>query len=507
MTGLSARATNYAAFDFTPFAPPIKDLGRVAKEQKQVVWLWNGSKTAPLVITGVGHDSEADGITWDIVPPVTIAAMTSVRVVITIGITGPLVFDAFLVFESACGFDPTLELVGTRAATINTDVGFLFSSHDWSDGLKESFSWLSDVLVAWDRTEQRIELRNHPRHSVQFKWIVSGNERRVAENIITGRRERLLLIPVPQDVQTLATALPPGMDTIPVNTLDRDFVVEGVFAIWDAYNHYELRTIFAIADDYLVLNQALTEGWPAGTFVAPCRYYMVTESRKIRRLTSDVAALEITAVPMDETRRPPRETPEYYRSDFVCPYSANWSEDEEGVDYAWTLLDNDTGIISVMARSDEPVLSRSASFLIDGREAVDDFFFFLSDLSGRVKPFWLPTLAVDVKIIGEAAIGAQIIVIQQMGYEVFSYENPARMDLEFVARDGTVFRAHITGVMATIEGHEQLTLDTPLPFAISEATVERSAWLELVRLDSDTVEINWFSPTAIEVKVTVVALP
>jgi hypothetical protein len=386
-------------------------------------------------------------------------------------------------------------------------VGFLFSPHDWSDGLKESFSWLSDVLVAWDRTEQRIELRNRPRHSVQFKWVVSGNERRVAENIIAGRERQLLLLPVPQDIQTVATALPPMTDVIPIDTLHRDFVVEGIVAVWDAYNHYELRTIFAVADDFLVLNQPLTEDWQARAFVAPCRYYVATERRKIRRITSDVAALEITADPMDETRRPPRETPEYYRSDFICPYSASWSEDEEGIDHAWTLLDNDTGLISVTARSVEPVLSRSASFLIDGREAVDDFFFFLSDLSGRVKPFWLPTLAIDVKIIGEAAVGSLIIVIQQMGYEIFSYENPARMDLEFVARDGTVFRAHITGVVATIEGHEQLTLDTPLPFVISEATVERSAWLELVRLDSDTVDINWFSPTAIEVKLTVVALP
>jgi hypothetical protein len=219
-----------------------------------------------------------------------------------------------------------------------------------------------------------------------------------------------------------------------------------------------------------------------------------------------VAELEITAAPLDETRRPARAVPEYYRSDFICPFAANWSEDEEGIDHAWSLLDNDTGIISVLARSAEPVLSRSASFLIDGRAAIDDFLFFISDLSGRVKPFWLPTLAVDVKIIGEAAIGSQIIVIQQMGYEIFSYENPARMDLEFVARDGAVFRAHIIGVISTVEGHEQLTLDTPLPFAVSEATIERSSWLERVRLDNDTVDINWFSPTAIEVKLTVVAL-
>jgi hypothetical protein len=233
---------------------------------------------------------------------------------------------------------------------------------------------------------------------------------------------------------------------------------------------------------------------------------MVTERRKIRRITSDVSAIEITADPTDETRRLPRATPGRYHSEFVCPFLASWSEDEEGIDHAWTLLDNDTGIISVLARSDEPVLSRAVSFLIDGRGAVDDFLFFIADLAGRVNPFWLPTLAVNVKIIGESAIGSQFITIQQMGYEIFSYNNPARMDLEFMAVDGTIFRAHITGVLSTVEGHEQLTLDTPLTFAISEETIVRSAWLERVRLDNDTVDINWLSPTMVEVKLMVVAL-
>jgi hypothetical protein len=47
---------------------------------------------------------------------------------------------------------------------------------DWRQGVVERWQFLSDVLVAWDGTEQRVKLRAWPRVELEAEALVAGSE-------------------------------------------------------------------------------------------------------------------------------------------------------------------------------------------------------------------------------------------------------------------------------------------------------------------------------------------
>jgi len=113
LSGLSSRATNMEAVQFTPFCIPEEDVGYVTDDRKVLVFLWNGTN-ADITLTSVDGSGDITSITDDSSAPVIIDALTSLPVIITVGKYGPLEFNASFLFNSACSLTPSLTITGTR---------------------------------------------------------------------------------------------------------------------------------------------------------------------------------------------------------------------------------------------------------------------------------------------------------------------------------------------------------------------------------------------------------
>jgi hypothetical protein len=127
----------------------------MASDKYVKVFYSNGSN-APATLSSIAESGDVEGISNNITPPYTVVARTSLGVVFTITVDGPLVFEAIYDFLSVASYDPQLILFGTRAPQLSGAIGYLFMPHDWSNGLTEEMAWKTDVLIAFDRTEQRI---------------------------------------------------------------------------------------------------------------------------------------------------------------------------------------------------------------------------------------------------------------------------------------------------------------------------------------------------------------
>lgn len=509
LPGLQSRTTNNAGqmFSVPTDARLRRDVGYVTQDRKVRTLLWNGTGS-DVVLTGIATNGEqADGIETSATPPDLIAAKTAQFVDITVTIDGPLEYEALLTFLSSCVHDPSLTIIGTRAPHLAGDVGYLFMPHNWQDGLDESLAWKTDVLIAHDRTEQRIQLRTMPRISWNLRLLVAGAARRKLETWLGLRKTRYLFAPVWRDETRTTAAITAGQSTVAVATERLDFAVGRWLAVYDAWNHFEIRTVTGIGLNFVSVDAPFMENWPAGALVAPCRYGLGLEQRQVTRFTEEVGDYRIRFEALNESLMPAMASPELYRSLPLCPAVPSWVDPEESRDNKWVRLDNDTGLIEYDIQSIEPVLRREAKFLLIGRPVIDQMLRFLFYCAGRLAPFWIAANDRAFELSQPAAEGSNLLVITSIDYEYALSGSAARTHLEMVATDGTIIRRKIIAVETLPTGDEQLTLDSALPISISAETLNRCAWLELVRLNSDEISLHWISSECLEITLPIVVLP
>ncbi len=507
MAGLPPACTDYSGQMLVKGAIKTRDVGYVTRDRKILIALWNGAES-DVVLTGIATNGEqADGIATSATPPDIIRPKTAQFVVVTVTSDGPLEYAALLTFLSACVFDPSLTIIGTRAPQLSTEIAYIFFPHNWADGLDESLAWKTDVLIAHDRTEQRVQLRTMPRRSWNLRLLAAGAARRSMETWISLRKTRRIFAPVWRDVTPIAEDVAAESSTVTLNPECLDYAIGRPMAVWDKWDHFEVRTVTGIGQNYIAVDAPFAEDWPAGSMVAPCRYGAALDQRTVSRFTEDVGDFRLRFEALDESLMPAMATPELYRDISVCPLSPSWVGDEEAFDNKWVRLDNDTGLIEYDVQSLEPVLSRSASFLIIGRNKIDDFLRFLFACAGRLTPFWLPANDRGFELAQPSESGASALVIGNIGYEYALADCAARGHIELTTIDGTIIRRKISAVETLPTGEEQWTLDSALPVAVSADALNRCAWLELVRLDSDEIELHWAAWDCVEVTLPIVVLP
>ena len=503
----ATKPANRAAQAFVLGLPPQRDVGYVTDHAYVPLYLWNGT-TIDAVLTSVSGDEGSEGIFWDATPPDAVLALQSLRVILDVSIDGPLVIDAYITFTSSCN-SIVLHLTGTRAPHLSGDVGYMFFRHNWEDGLDESLSWKTDVLIAHDRTEQRVKLRTHPRRSWDLRLLLSGAARRKLETWIGQRKTRYLFSPVWRDESRLDSPITAGESVI---TFDNpqllDYSIGRWVAVYDAWDNFEIRTVTGIGANFIAVDAPFEYDWPAGSMISPCRYGVTLDQRRVSRFNEVVGDYQIKFEAKNESLMPAIASPETYRSILVCPFVPSWVNDgEETWDNKWVRLDNDTGVIEYDLQSIEPVMTRSAQFMITGRDRIDLFFRFLFYCSGRLAPFWIPATDRGFELAVPATSGDSTIVIEPIYYEYALNGSPARSHIEMTTTDGAVIRRMITGVQTLPEGTEQLTLDSPLPVSISTASLNRCCWFELCRLDSDSIDLKWFTGDCIETTLPIMVLP
>lgn len=506
LSGLSARTTNHAAQCYVMDETARRDVGYVTKARRLSLWLWNGSDS-DIALTGISANEASEGIGWDASPPDAIISKGSLRINLTITVDGPLEFEALLSFITGCTFTPALTIIGTRAPQLSTEIAYLLFQHNWENGLDESLAWMTDVLIANDRTEQRIQLRTMPRRSFDLRYLVAGDGRRKLESWLGLRKTRQICTPVWRDLGRTTGSIVVDSSVVPVETAHLDYAIGRPVAVFDAWDHYELRTITGIGPGYVAVEPPFNRYWPEGSMVAPCRFGFCLQQRRVARFTEEVAEYQLTMEVSGESLMPAMATPDTYRSVAVCPITPSWESPELAMDNKWVRLDNETGVLEYDIQSIEPVLSRSATFLVIGRARIDEMLRFLFSLAGRLAPFWLATDDRAFELAAPAAQDATILVIHPIDYDFALSGSPAREHVEMITTDGTVIRRKITAIATLPSGLEQWTIDSGLPVAIDAATLNRCAWLELVRLENDTVNLHWVAWDCLALTLSVVALP
>ncbi|MFO0336118.1 MAG: hypothetical protein ACK53C_14085 [Pseudomonadota bacterium] len=364
---------------------------------------------------------------------------------------------------------------------------------DWSSPVLERLEWKTDVLEAFDASEQRGSLRLAPRKRWEFEAFFEGRVRRYAEAASWGWGARVWALPVWPDGAQLGAQLNAGALSVPITTTLRDYVAGGLAVIYTDPFAYEVAEIASVAAGSLTLARATTSTWPATAWIYPARLARIADRVALPRWSGQASggrfAFELVA-PVDYT---PATGATTYRGRPVLTERPNWIG---GYDLELSRklaeLDAMTGARVYDDESGIPAGRQRMRWTLTSRAEQDAYRRLLYALRGRRGSMWVPTWTDDLVLVATIASGASNFDAEWSGYTRQLDGDTGRRDVRIELANGAILYRRITGAVEVSATVERLSVDTAFSFTIQPADVVQVSFLTLARLDSDAIELaHW----------------
>jgi hypothetical protein len=194
------------------------------------------------------------------------------------------------VFPGVDGTD--LVITGTRITVFGPDP-------DWTEPIRERTEYLTEILAAYNETEQRIQLRSKPRTVLTFRVLtLERKDTATLDALLWGWQSRVFGVPFWPDAQRLLADVNIGDTVIQVDTSYRKFEAGGLMVLWRDMHTHEALSIQNVGPTSLQLAAPTTKAWPADgrTYVIPVLSGRLPDQVQVRRLNNSTAEAEPTFV-------------------------------------------------------------------------------------------------------------------------------------------------------------------------------------------------------------------
>jgi len=363
-------------------------------------------------------------------------------------------------------------------------------------GIKENWSWLTDIITAQSGREQRNSLRAIPRQTFTYvyRYNDAADDRNIKlENFVWNNTPARIAVPVFIDGTELSADVTTG-DTVlnVVSTSNRDFRSgsDGAYMIFQDEDTFEVQQITSFTATTITGGITLNS-WPAGTKVYPIRFCQISQPMAQRAWAINAREMAITWRPTSnveytgEAGFPVYQSLPVWDEDWVTPGFPMRLDWRKSVDY----VESGTGVFFADSLRDFPTVTAEQLFDYPDRTELWRIKRWLMSRRGQQKAFWMSTRRPDMKI-GLDNVAGTTLDIQNFGYSVNVFAKDLkglRKDIEILYVDGSVNYRRITS--ATDNGAtEGLVLDSAASQALSAANVARISYLKAWRLNTDDLE-------------------
>lgn len=480
--------------------PAEIDIGNLLSVQTRSAEVWNAHFTSQAL--SAITETATDGITESgIVAPTVFGPLLSRQFDLQVDTAGPAVIDASYVFIFPAE-SPALAVSGRRVVVFG-------HAPNWAEPVRERMNWLTDVLTTQSGIEQRIGLRGAPRRGIEYELVtLSRSETSRLENMLLGWQARLFAVPVWTDVQALAAPLAAGSLSIPCTTVDYEFAADGLALLWRANDEHEAVEVASVGASSLTLKLATLADWPAGTRLYPIRLGRLPARQGFTRLTGHHLAGRVAFAFVDNPGFAAADSGDTYAGYRVYLGRTNWADPiETEAQRQLDVLDYETGAPWVDDLSGLAALLKSWHWLLKSRAEIVALRGWLAARAGKLVPFWSISQAVDIAVLLPIGSSDTQITVENAGYARYVDGRADRRHLVVETLAGVRYYRAITGATEVDAASENIGLDSALGVTLQPAEIASVRFLDLVRLDSDEVEIEWHTSEVAECSTMLRSLP
>ena len=473
----------YDVYDTVHILPSEIDLGDMLSSQERTVEVWNAYLTEQLLssITPVGDGGLT--LTEPQAAPTTFTQLESRVYTLNISTIGPSVINADYTFSFPSDA-AKLNVTGRRV------LAFPFPPN-FSQALIERLSWKTDVLSHYDGSEQRIKQRQVARMGYEYRLTALGVNAQRLKAMLWGWQARVFAVPVWTDEGVLQASANADDLVLNINTDDLDYHAGGfVVLLSDTYT-LEVVEIESLTATTITLANGLGSAWSAGTKVYPARLARIASDLEFKNTLQGVDGVVSFDV-VDSTNAPAVDFSLTYRG---LPVLNRVPNKADGVSTAFKrdmeILDNMTGVVTYDDRSGFANTLQDYHWIEKGRANITLLKQWLYARAGRLTPFWVSNWTNDIELARIVADSDLVIDITYIGYASHLSQGVGRRDIKIELTDGTVFYRRITDSVDNGDQTETLSIDLALGQVVNPSDIKIISFMQLHRLDSDTIEIAW----------------
>lgn len=481
-------AFSYVYYNRIHLFPNPLDFGAILTPVVRTVEVWNAYLELPQTLTGVVPASlQGVTLTTGILPRV-FAPLQSVLFNIAASLDGPPAINGTETFSFTGLVDSILTVVGTRS--------FIWSlRHNWSELPQETWAFRTNRHQGLSGKEQRIGTRVNPRRTIRLSYLANGNfARAAAERKIWIGSTYQFAVPMWQDANTLTANVAVGANSIPVNTVGRDFDVGGTLLLWrqvdDQTARFEAPTISAVSDTSITLAGLTTLDWRVGDYAVPVRRAFLPDSFTWEDITDQLATFTINweLVPSEVSVKRYATTLGFptYRTLNVLTRASSYN-DNLGQSQSRRIIniDSDIGGRRLYPIHNAPQPSFLYQRMTRDRDEFKAFLGFLYYLKGARKTVWIPTYKTDFVLKANVLSADVSIKVDDWQYlEHFAIAD-SRRDIAILLKNGTAIYRRINTVVKSAGSTETLTLDSAVGVAFAPSDVLMISLMRRCRLAED----------------------
>jgi hypothetical protein len=365
----------------------------------------------------------------------------------------------------------------------------------FSDGMKETLEFKTNILPMKDGKEQRIEVRPYPRQLFEGELRLDGQDRQVMQSLLFGWQGATIAFPVWTEAMILTSAVTGGaVDTVDVDSTSNIDLREGALAVvWKDATTYDVLEVDSSTGTTVTFDQTIAGSYSVGDLVVPVRLTYIDGAPSGSRPPLNMERIRIKLVTIDNyTGAPTGDTSAFSTYDSkVLLDDPNFVDGEMSENFQQPIFITDgyAGTIYNSTPWSTNKRTHTKGFSVKTREDLWNVRRLLYALSGRRISFFIPSFMEDLTVTQTLSSGSDTMDIAWIGYARFVQDDDQRKVIKITFTDGTSVVREIDSSTQLSATEERLTLDDTWPSTKTADQVQRVQFYEPVRIDTDSIEI------------------
>ena len=394
--------------------------------------------------------------------------------------------------------------------------------------ITEKFEYNTKILTSYDGKEQRIQLLQYPRHLITFDYpSMNCFDAQWLRGLGKLRQTDAIHIPMWHNAFRMTDNyqyLPTTAVTYIQAPEESMFDLQNCEAIeiyqradinqWDNF----VKIISSVSGRTLRLKTLLTQSLDKrNSFIIPLRKCSIQPMTNLQYVYSNgtnisvgfedilernerIIVLDDYIYPYDITETWNRwNLPERYKGREVFLFTPQWVDDDSvtmSIEKAVNRLDNETGIFYYDLRNNNTYDINTWNITLMNRQECHNMIRFFDRVKGMFKSFYAPSWVNDIELVEDIEAGKNFIYTDWRKIKFYYSNNTRKKKLIVFTKDWKYYIFDILAYLTETRSNNnkqygKIMLSSPIQQTIPLNNILMCSYFNLVRLDSDSLQLNY----------------